>query len=108
MELFDEELNLANVIRVGGANELIVGQIEKFHGLAEFSAVEIGERLRVQPLVARRLLNFDAVLIGSRQKEHFIPGKTHGSCPSVTQGGGVHMPNVGPVVHVVNRGCDAA
>ena len=107
-QFFDKPLHLSNVIWIGGSDELIVGQFEEFHGFSEFRTVQIGQCLRVHAFVAGRLLHFDAVLIGSRQEEHLIPGKPHGPRPSVTQGGGVNVPDVGPVVHVIDRGCDAA
>ena len=96
------------MVGIRGSNELIIGEIEEFHGFSEFSTVQVGQGLGIHSLIPCGLFDFDPVFIGSRQKEDLITGKPHGSGPSVTQGGGVDVANMGPIVYVINGGCDAA
>jgi hypothetical protein len=70
----DERLHTGLVVRVGGADELVVGDPQpRPHGL-EADGHLVGERLRVHPRRGRGLLHLLAVLVHADEQVHVVPG----------------------------------
>ena len=90
---------------VGRADEVVVRDVEELPGLA------VALHRRVGPLTWRDspglggLLHFQPVLVGAREVVHLL---TEGAVPpshGVADHRGIHVPDVGHVVHVVDRCC---
>jgi len=60
------------VARLGGANELVVGDAELFVHLAEDGRVAVGKLLRRDAFGLGVLLHLQAVLVGAGQEEHIL------------------------------------
>ena len=101
-QLLNEELDLRLVPRLGGADEVVVGQPEQAHDLAELGRVLVGERLRADAAIPRALLNLQPVLVGSGQEEDIPPIKPHCPRPDIAEGRGVRMPDMRAIVDVVD------
>ena len=89
--------------RLGGANEIVVGQTKGGEHFAKLGRVLIGERLRSDAALLGTLLHLCAVLIGSSEEEHITAIETHCARPHITQCGGVRVTDVRSIVDVVNR-----
>jgi hypothetical protein len=60
------------VPRLGGADELVVGQIQGRRHLAKARRIAVGKGTRAQPFLLRRLLHLQTVLIGASEEEHVL------------------------------------
>ncbi len=73
VQLGQRGLNQGFVPQFGGADEVVIGEIELggkgLPGRGQFIAI----RLRILAFRLGGLLHFLAVLIGARQKKHFVP-----------------------------------
>src|SRR5262245_14005500 len=64
------------VAGLGRADEVVLTDVKDHHHLTKALRIAIGQGLRRQALGQRRLLHFQAVLIGSCQKEHVLAVET--------------------------------
>ena len=62
----------AVVARLGGADEVVVGEVQRRGHLAEALGVAVGERARRQALLGRRLLHLQPVLVGAGEEEDVL------------------------------------
>ena len=58
--------------RLGGADEIVVGQVQRLGHGAEARRVAVGQRARRDAFLDRRLLHLQAVLVGAGQEEHVL------------------------------------
>ncbi len=56
----------------GGANKVILADVERNHQVAEVLRIAVSQRLRRQPLGERCLLHFETVLVGAGEEEHIL------------------------------------
>ena len=71
-------LDHAHVARLGGADEIVVGDVQALPGVLKAHDHLVGLRLRVQAPLERGVLDLLAVLVGPGQKERLRPA-TRGS-----------------------------
>ena len=65
------------VARLGGADEVVVGNREGLRHGPEGRGVAVGQLARRQPLAGRRLHHLQAVLVGAGQEEHVVTVVAH-------------------------------
>jgi len=91
------------VARLRGADEVVVGDAEFLKRLLKRPRVLIGPLLRGQSLLRGGIHDFGRVLIGAGQEEHVIALQPVIPRENVGDGGGIDVPDVGPVIDVVDR-----
>ena len=108
LEELDETTHLVDVGGVGGADEAVEGDAHGLHDLAERGGVLVRERLGGDVALLRGLLNLEAVLVGAGEEEDVAAAAALEAGVHVGDGGGVHVTDVGAVVHVVDGRGDEA
>ena len=101
-QLRDEGLNLSFVTRLGGADEIVVGDGEVGHHALEDRGVLIGEVLRRNAPRHGRFLHLLAMFIGAREEEQIVPGKALEAGVHIAHRAGVNVADVRLVVHIEN------
>ena len=102
-----EHLLHANlVLLVGGADEEVVGDVERGRHLAEARGVAVGELLRRDALRVRRVGDRLPVLVGPGEEEHVLAALAHVAGEHVGGDRLVGVPHVRRAVHVRDRGGD--
>jgi hypothetical protein len=91
---------------LGGANEIVVGNVEPHPELLESLMKFIDMFLRAHTNVIGGLLDFLPMLIGAGQKKDFNPFETFVTGNYIRRDGGVGMAYMGDIVHVINRSGD--
>ena len=88
----------------GGANEIVIRNIEALPCLLKEGSDGVGEFLRGSARGIGSLLNFEAVLVGARKKMHVVAEEAMPACQGVGDNGGVRVTKVWSRVHIVDRG----
>ena len=65
-------LHASSVARLGGANEIVVRDVQAFPGLGEQRGNGVGKFFRRNPSGIGSLLNFQAVFVGAGKQVHFF------------------------------------
>ena len=94
------------VPRLGGADEVVVGDVEAVPGGPEPLGVAVGLLERAEPGLLGGLGHLQAVLVGAGQEEGVVTQQAVPAGQRVGDHGRVRVPHVGRVVHVVDRGGD--
>jgi len=103
-ELLEDGLHRLVVTLLGGADEVVVGDVERLPEILEVAHRPVGKFARREPLGCGALLNLLSVLVGPGEEENVEP--LHPFVPAHRVGGDgrVGMPDVRDVVDVVDRG----
>ena len=96
-------LDAALVARVGGPDEVVVGDVDARHQRLEALGVAVGELLRRDALALGRLRHRLAVLVGAGEEEHLLAALAHVAGEDVGADRGVRVPEVGRGVDVEDR-----
>jgi len=88
--------------RIGGADKVIVPDVQLVPRLPEALGIEIAVRLRRQAAFLRGLLHFLAVLVGSGEKENLVAQKLVVARQDVRQYRGIGVADVRNVVDVID------
>jgi len=104
MDDFQEVLDRANVIRIRGANEAVVGDAQFFPSTAEDSGHAVGKGVRIRALGFCGLGDFVAVLVGPGQKESLVADQAVIPRDGVPNDRRVRMPDVRLGIDVVDGG----
>ena len=64
------------MVRIGGANEMIISDAAGIPGRSKYRADSVGISFGIDPLLFCRLSNLIAMLIGARQKVNLIACRT--------------------------------
>ncbi len=87
----------------GGADEVVVGDLEVLPRLGELWRDRIGERLRIEAGGVGGALDVEAVLVGSGEEQDVVAEQSSPARQRVTDDGGVGVPEVRFGVDVVDR-----
>ena len=91
------------VARLGGADEIVVGDVEQLPGVPEPSTVNVRLFLRADPVGFRRALYFQPMLVCASQEEDILAEQTVPSGQGISRERGVGVANVRCVVDVIDR-----
>ena len=103
VDALHDVLDAALVARVGGADEVVVGDVDARHQRLEALGVAVGELLRRDALALGRLRDRLAVLVGAGEEEHLLAALAHVAGEDVGADRGVRVPEVGRGVDVEDR-----
>ena len=103
LEAADHLAHPALVPLLGGAHEVVVGEIQLLRELAIAADHAVGELDRRDPLAPRRPLDVLAVLVGAGQEAHVLAQQAVVARQGIADRGGEDVPDVGQIVHVVDR-----
>ena len=92
------------VAGLGGADEVVVADVEQLPGLAEAGAGAVGLLLGGDAVGLGRALHLEAVLVGAGEEEDVVAEQAVPAGEGVGGDRRVGVPDVGHVVHVVDRG----
>ena len=106
MEFFDDFPNPQFVARLGGADEIVVGDLQLFPDLLKNGNDAIGQRLRLNFLILSRFHHLDAVLVGAGEEKRVVAGQAVIAGECVGAESGVHVAEMGFGVWVIDRGGD--
>ena len=99
-----EQLEHAGAVAgFGGADEVVVGDLEVLPRLGELRRDRIGERLRVEAGGVGGALDVEAVLVGPGEEQDVVAEQPSPARQRVTDDGGVGVPEVRFGVDVVDR-----
>ena len=93
----------ALMARLGGADEIVVGEVEHAGQLAEVLRYLVGEGLRLHAGIERRLLDLLAVLVGAGQELYVIAVKTHEARQRIASQRRIRVADVRQVIDVIDR-----
>ncbi len=91
------------VPRLGGTDEVGVGEVEQRRERTELCARAVDHLLGRDPLRLGGTLDLRAVLVGAREEHDVVPPQTPPASQRVRRDRRVRMPDVGHVVRVVDR-----
>src|ERR1039458_3675522 len=94
--------------RLGRADEIVVRDPELFPEVPKRRCVAVGHDDRGDAFLFRDLLDVLAVLVRAGQKTHVLSREAEIAGKRIRDDRGVEMPDVGPVVDVVDRGREVA
>ena len=103
IQLLEESLDHGLVPGIRRANESVVGNGELLPKGLKFRGQPVAMLLRGNSGFGRGLLDFLPVFVQARQKKDLFPEESMPACQHVRRDGGIGMPDVRHVVHVVNR-----
>ena len=86
-----------------GADKVIVGDAQFLKSILKRLRILIGPLLRRHSVLRGGLDNLGRMLIGAGQEEHIIATEPVIAGHNVGQRGGVDMPDVRAIVHIINR-----
>ena len=92
--------------RLGGADEVVVGDVERVPLLPEYPGHRLHQRGRLDALRLGRALDLQPVLVGTGEEEHLVAEEAVPAGEYVGRDRRVGVPDVGHVVHVIDRGRD--
>ena len=104
----DDLLDAHAVPRLGRADEIVVRDPELSPEVPERRRVAVGDDDRGDAFLLRDLLDVLAVLVGAGQETHVLAREAEIAGERVRDDRGVEMPDVGPVIDVVDRGREVA
>ncbi len=104
----DDLLDAHAVPRLGRADEVVVRDPELSPEVPERRRVAVGHDDRRDAFLLRDLLDVLAVLVRAGQETHVLAREAEIAGERVRDDRGVEMPDVGPVVDVVDRGREVA
>ena len=104
----DDLLDAHAVPRLGRADEVVVRDPELFPEVPERRRVAVGDDDRRDAFLLRDLLDVLAVLVGAGQEAHVLAREAEIAGERVRDDRRVEVPDVGPVVDVVDRGREVA
>jgi hypothetical protein len=96
-------LDTGAVPRLGGADEIVVRDVETLPRLPEQGGDRVGEGLRRGARRIGCLLDFQTVFVGAGEEIHIVAEESVPSCESVTDDGGVGMAEVRTRIDVIDR-----
>ena len=102
VQFLQQSLDHGLMLGIRGANEPIVGNGELLPKGLKLWRQLVAMRLWRNPGFCRGLLDFLAVFVEARQKKDFFPNEAMPACQDVRRDGGISMPDVWNVVHIVN------
>ncbi len=103
VDALPERLAGAVVARLGGADEVVVGDVHRARERAEVLRHLVGERFRRHAGSGSGLVYLLAVLVGAGQEEHLVRVEPHEAGEHIAGERGVGVPDMGHVVHIVDR-----
>ncbi len=106
LELGQRRLHVFFVPRLGGADEIIIRQVERLRERHPVGRKRVAISLRVLLFRQGRLLHFLAVLVEAREKEDLLTQAAPRPCDDVGNNLLVGMPQMRLPVDVINRGGD--
>ena len=89
---------------LAGADEIVVGAVERGDHVAETRRVAVGKLCRGDALLLRRLQHLDAVLVGAGKEEHVHALQTAEARERVRRDGLIGMADVRHIVRI-GDGC---
>ena len=89
--------------RLGGANEVVVGDLQQLGSVSEQHARGVDLFLGRHPVGLRRPLNLETVFVGSRQHHRVVAQQAMPSSKRIGVDGCIGVADVGCVVDVVDR-----
>ncbi len=95
-------LHRGAVAGLGGADVVVVGDVELVPRLAEQRAVGVGPLRRGDAPRLGGTLHLEAVLVGAGEEDHVVAPEPAPAGQHVGRDRGVRVPDVGRVVHVVD------
>ncbi len=101
-QLGDVALDLLGVPRLAGADEIIVAEFEPAEGVLERLRVLVGPFLGGQVPLGGGVDHLGRVLVGAGEKEHVLALEPVVAGENIRDGRGVDMPDMRPVVHVID------
>ena len=102
-DALDDLRNRAFVPCIGGADEIVVGDVENSPQVVVVGHYAVGELDRLDALGVGRLFDLLTVLVGSGEKSHLGAGEPMVARKDIGHDRRIDVPNVGHVVDVVNR-----
>ena len=97
-------LYASSVARFGGANEVVVRNVQAIPRLSEQRGNGVGKFLWGNPSGIGSLLNFQAMFVGAGKQMHFFAKQAVPARNGVGHDGGVRVTQVWLGVDVINRG----
>ncbi len=91
------------VAGLAGADEVVVRDVEQLPGVAEALGGAVGPLERRDPVGLGRPLDLQAVLVGAGEEERVVAQQPVPPGDRVRDDGRVRVPDVGRVVHVIDR-----
>ena len=89
--------------RLGGADEIVIREIQTRRQVTEILADGIGEGLRRETLVIRRLFDLLPMFVRAGKEHHLISVQPLEPGQHVTGQGRIGMADMRLVIHVINR-----
>ena len=90
---------------LGGANEIVVGNVQALPCFLEEWRNGIGERLGRCASSVGSLLNLEAVFVGASEEIHIVAQQSVPASKRIANDGGVCMSQVWLCIHVINWRC---
>jgi hypothetical protein len=106
VDALEERLDAGPVPGLGGADEVVVGDVEQLPRLAEPLAGGVGVLQRAEAALVGGALHLESVLVGAGEEEDVVAGQAVPPSQRVGRHRRVGVPDVGHVVDVVDRGGD--
>src|SRR6516165_891358 len=106
LELLPDRLDGAGMAWFGGTDEIVIADAEQPRHLEEARGIAVSQLLRRDPGRTRRLLDFLAVLVGTRQESHPTPVEPHETRQHITRHRRIGMAQMRQIVDVIYRGGD--
>ena len=88
---------------LGGADEVVLRDVERRRHVAKALRVAVGELDRRQPLGDRRLLHLEAVLVGARQEEHVLAVEPLEARDRIARHRRIGMADMGDPIRIEDR-----
>ena len=106
IDFLEELLDEAHVLRVGGAHEVVVLDIQFRPEIPEVRAYLVDKFLRAPALLRRGLGNLVTVLVGAGEEAHILAPQLVKTGKGVADDRGIGMAEMRVGVDVINRGRD--
>src|SRR5215207_6474768 len=95
-----------DVARLGGADEIVIRDVQRLEQVAVLRSGEVCERWSVDARLLRRPFHFLTVLVGAGQEKNVLPHQPARARDRVRNHGRVGMTEMGLGVDVVDRSRD--
>ena len=101
-----ERLHRRDVSGLGRANEIVVADVQQFPHFTKAGARAVGLFERSDAVGFGRTLDLETVFVGAREKEGRVASKAMPPGQGVCRHRRIGVPDMGHVVHVINRSGD--